>query len=157
MILYGGLPHWLARTVGPLAHHGSLADDGTVLESPEQIRSHTQKEASQVEAATGLSAPVAALLLRHYGHSEIAIEQPLGTASRLLAAVFQVSAGPGAGALGSARAAAREATRPMWWLDVRGEVLDEAPRHLLRAVARAATKAALWLGIGLEESAKVAL
>lgn len=88
MILYGGLPHWLARTVGPLAHHGSLADDGTVLESPEQIRSHTQKEASQVEAATGLSAPVAALLLRHYGHSEIAIEQPLGTASGLLAAVF---------------------------------------------------------------------
>ena len=43
-ILYCGLPHWLARAVGTLAHNGSLADGGIVLENPEDIRDHMQKE-----------------------------------------------------------------------------------------------------------------
>ena len=49
-ILYGGLPHWLVRTVGALAHSGSLVDDGIVLENPEDIRNYTQKETCQTMA-----------------------------------------------------------------------------------------------------------
>lgn len=74
-ILYGGLPHWLARAVGTLAHNGSLADHGIVLENPEDIRDHMQKEVEEVQYATSLPAPMATLLLRHFGQAEVAIEQ----------------------------------------------------------------------------------
>lgn len=76
-ILYGGLPHWFVRTVGTLAHSGSrsVEEDGIVLENPEDIRNYTQKEVEQVRYGTGLSAPVATLLLRHYGQPSVAIER----------------------------------------------------------------------------------
>ena len=76
-MLYGGMPQWLARTVGNLSYAGRHADDcGTVLQDAEEIRGRVLKDVEKVQRATGTSTAVAEALLRHFGHSpEAAIGQ----------------------------------------------------------------------------------
>ncbi|CAK9073067.1 unnamed protein product [Durusdinium trenchii] len=73
-ILLGGQPPWLHRAVQ--SWHGSeKAQDGIVLENPEEIRNHTQKEVFQLQMATRLPLPVCAKILRHFGRAELAIAE----------------------------------------------------------------------------------
>eukprot|EP00913_Durusdinium_trenchii_P009707 g9120.t1 len=65
-ILLGGQPPWL---------HRASRKDGIVLENPEEIRNHTQKEVFQLQMATRLPLPVCAKILRHFGRAELAIAE----------------------------------------------------------------------------------